>query len=110
MTSDHEQGHSDINEIARIDLQRNLNKTLFDKDSIRVQLTTIQTKFNMHYDSLQKAYDLETDHMANREKQAEWKKRIAALAEMIRRNWPGSFTPLNYYDLYLSDLKIIKHV
>ncbi|MEJ7766528.1 MAG: DUF922 domain-containing protein [Chitinophagaceae bacterium] len=75
----HEQGHYDIKFLLASHLKKSLSETCFDKSRFKEQIEAVFKKMNGYYDSLQIAYDLQTDNMRNREKQLKWKKKIEAM-------------------------------
>ncbi len=75
----HEQGHYDIWEIFAIDLKGSLTSRCFNRMSYKQEVDSIYRSLNKKYDSLQKRYDRETQNMFNKDMQATWKKKIAAL-------------------------------
>jgi hypothetical protein len=72
----HEQGHYDIEVVHAKHLQFKANKTRFSKLRWKFQMDSLGKVLFLHYDSLQKKYDVESGYMLNRPKQAEWKTRI----------------------------------
>jgi hypothetical protein len=77
----HEQGHFDITEIFARKLYQALqgyplNRATFAKDINAIYETVVEAK-----EAFQAAYDGETDHSRNRNKQAEWLERIDMLLE-----------------------------
>jgi len=79
----HEQGHFDITEIYARKIRRRLKKTIFTKNSFNNTVKSIWDKSLKELDAFQDLYDTQTEHSINKEKQAEWNKRIAQeLAEL----------------------------
>lgn len=76
---DHEQGHYDIAVALADKLQKTLSSTCFNRSNFARQIDSVYKRVNSYYDTLQARYDAETDHGQNREIQAKWKTRIAAL-------------------------------
>lgn len=79
----HEQGHYDISEVFAIDLKNTLSFTCFDKETYKKKADSLFQSMNRHYDSLQRTYDAETDHMRNKEMQLKWKRRIAMMLQKL---------------------------
>lgn len=76
---DHEQGHYDIAVAFADKLQKTLSSTCFNRNGFARQIDSVYKSVNSYYDTLQARYDAQTDHGQNREIQAKWKTRIAAL-------------------------------
>lgn len=77
----HEQGHFDITEIFARKLHQSLqsyavNRKTFQKDINAIYDAVVQAK-----EAFQMAYDGETDHSRNRNKQEEWLERIETLLQ-----------------------------
>jgi hypothetical protein len=49
---------------------------LFDKSRYKAEIDSLCHALFFHYDSLERKYDVETNHMDNKPKQAEWKTHI----------------------------------
>lgn len=75
----HEQGHYDIAAALADKLQKTLSSTCFNRGNSARQIDSVYKSVNSYYDTLQARYDTETNHGFNREAQAKWKTRIAAL-------------------------------
>lgn len=76
---DHEQGHYDIAAALADSLQKNLSAACFNRTSYAKQIDSVYKSVSKYYDTLQVRYDTETGHGLNKEVQAKWKNRIAAL-------------------------------
>lgn len=76
---DHEQGHYDIAAALADSLQKNLSSACFHRLSYAKQIDSVYKSVSKYYDTLQVRYDAETAHGLNKEVQAKWKTRIAAL-------------------------------
>ncbi len=75
----HEQGHFDIAEIFARKLYKKLKEYSFNKRTFKTDLRTIYQDILDEKENFQNNYDRETNHSINKEKQAEWLKRIDAL-------------------------------
>lgn len=75
----HEQGHVDIGEAFALELKTKVASTCFDPLRYKIQADSILRSMNKRYDALQMQYDMETANMMNRDMQARWKKKIAAM-------------------------------
>jgi len=73
----HEQGHFDIAEIFARKLNREMKSYTFNAGTYKTDLRTIYENVLRQKEEMQNAYDAETDHSINKEKQAEWLKKIA---------------------------------
>ena len=76
---DHEQGHYDIAASLADKLQKILSATCFSRTQYAGQIDSVYKSVSKYYDTLQVSYDQETGHGLNKEGQAKWKSRIAAL-------------------------------
>ena len=76
---DHEQGHYDIAIALADQLRKTLSITCFSRHNYPQQIDSVYKSVSRYYDSLQVSYDAETGHGLNREVQAKWKAKIAAL-------------------------------
>ena len=76
---DHEQGHYDIAAALADKLQKKLSSLCFDRNNFARQIDSAYKSTSSYYDTLQTRYDVETNHGLDREIQAKWKTRIAAL-------------------------------
>lgn len=72
----HEQGHFDIAEIFARKLHKKMSEYKFDKNSFKDDLRNIYQSLMKEKDEFQNRYDNETNHSINKEKQAEWLKKI----------------------------------
>ncbi len=75
----HEQGHFDIAEIYARKLHQRMKDYKFDKENYSTQLRKIYDDTVREKESMQEAYDRETNHSIDKDKQAEWLSRIAKL-------------------------------
>lgn len=75
----HEQGHFDIAEIFARKLNQQLKAYRFDRNNFKEDLKKIYVDLTTEKDALQNQYDRETNHSINKEKQAEWLKKIESL-------------------------------
>ena len=77
----HEQGHFDIAEIFARKLNKNMSEYRFNKRTYQEDLNKIYNDILDEKEKMQNDYDKETNHSINKEKQAEWLKKIAAMLE-----------------------------
>jgi hypothetical protein len=77
----HEQGHFDIAEIFARKLHKEMSEYEFNKKTYAKDLKKIYEKVVKEKEEWQNKYDRESNHSINREKQAEWLKKIAAALE-----------------------------
>lgn len=77
----HEQGHFDIAEVFARKLNKNLSEYKFNKKTYQKDLKKIYEEITEEKEDTQNEYDKETKHSINKEKQAEWLKKISALLE-----------------------------
>ncbi len=77
----HEQGHFDIAEIYARKLHKEMSEYKFNRRTYQKDLQKIYDKVTGEKEEMQNDYDNETRHSINREKQAEWLKKIAKLLE-----------------------------
>lgn len=75
----HEQGHFDIAELFARKLHKEMSNYVFNKKSFQKDLKKIYNSIMEERESLQNQYDKETNHSINKEKQAEWLKKIQSL-------------------------------
>ena len=75
----HEQGHFDISEIFARKLNKKMLEYKFNKRTYQQELKRIYQEILDEKETLQNNYDRETNHSINKEKQAEWLKRIEKL-------------------------------
>src|ERR1700712_3703596 len=75
----HEQGHYDMGVIFSIELKKTLSDICLDRNSYKRQADSIFKSMYSRYDTLQRKYDSETDHMRNTKMQLQWKQKIAAM-------------------------------
>lgn len=79
----HEQGHFDIAEIYARKLYKKMKSYVFNKDTYQADLRNIYQSVLDEKEETQNTYDRETNHSINREKQAEWLKKIAAMLKEL---------------------------
>ncbi len=77
----HEQGHFDIAEIHARILHKRMSEYKFNKRTYQKDLKKIYEEVSEDKSEMQEDYDAETRHSINREKQAEWLKKIEKLLE-----------------------------
>ncbi|MEO7924148.1 MAG: DUF922 domain-containing protein [Chitinophagaceae bacterium] len=77
----HEQGHFDIAEVYARMLNKEMSEYRFNKKTFQKDLQKIYEKVTKEKEETQNSYDKETRHSINREKQAEWLKRIEEMLE-----------------------------
>jgi len=75
----HEQGHFDISEIFARKLYKKMLEYKFDRKNYQKDLKKIYQDILDEKKEMQEKYDSETNHSINKEKQAEWLKRIESL-------------------------------
>ncbi|TMI96277.1 MAG: DUF922 domain-containing protein [Bacteroidetes bacterium] len=73
---EHEQGHFDITEIFARKLENALREYDFNPKKFKSDLDQIYREIMGKKEELQNQYDVETDYSRNKEKQAEWLKKI----------------------------------
>ena len=74
----HEQGHFDIAEIFARKLNKKMSEYSFNKRTYQQDLNKIYHDILDEKEKMQNDYDKETNHSINKEKQAEWLKKIKA--------------------------------
>ena len=77
----HEQGHFDIAEIFARKLNKKMSEYRFNKRNYQQELNKIYQDILDEKEKLQNDYDKETNHSINKEKQAEWLKKIKVLLD-----------------------------
>ncbi|MGQ0738193.1 MAG: DUF922 domain-containing protein [Bacteroidota bacterium] len=77
----HEQGHFDIAEIFARKLHKKMSEYKFDRNTYQKELKKIYQDILNEKEEMQNDYDDETNHSINKEKQAEWLKKIAKMLE-----------------------------
>jgi len=77
----HEQGHFDIAEIFARKLHKKMSEYKFDKRTYQKSLSKIYDDVVEEKTEMQNDYDRETRHSINKEKQAQWLKKIEKLLE-----------------------------
>jgi Bacterial protein of unknown function (DUF922) len=80
----HEQGHFDIAEIFARKLNKQMSEYVFDKNTYKDDLKNLYMKLTTEKDAFQNEYDRETNHSINKEKQAEWIKKIEEELKTLR--------------------------
>jgi hypothetical protein len=75
----HEQGHFDIAEIFARKLNKKMSEYRFNKRMYQQELNIIYQDILDEKEKMQNDYDKETNHSINKEKQAEWLKKIAVM-------------------------------
>ncbi|MBL7741946.1 MAG: DUF922 domain-containing protein [Chitinophagaceae bacterium] len=80
----HEQGHFDIAEIFARKLNKKMSEYKFDKNSYQKDLRKIYESITTEKEKFQDQYDKESDHSRNKEKQAEWTKKIAEMLSELK--------------------------
>lgn len=75
----HEQGHFDIAEIFARKLYKKMSEYKFNTRTYQKDLKKIYEDITEEKEEMQDDYDRETRHSINKEKQAEWLKKIEAL-------------------------------
>ncbi len=77
----HEQGHFDIAEFFTRKLNKKMSEYKFDRRTYQQDLKKIYQDILDEKEEMQNDYDKETNHSINKEKQAEWLKRIVKMLE-----------------------------
>ncbi len=77
----HEQGHFDIAEVFARKLNKNLSEYTFNKKTYQKDLKKIYEDITDEKEETQNDYDKETKHSINKERQAEWLKKIAVMLD-----------------------------
>ena len=77
----HEQGHFDIAEIFARKLNMKMSEYRFNKRTYQQDLNEIYNDILDEKEKLQNDYDKETNHSINKERQAEWLKKIKVLLD-----------------------------
>ena len=80
----HEQGHFDIAEIFARKLNMKMSAYRFDKRTYQKELSRIYNDILEEKEEMQNAYDKETRHSINKEKQAEWLDKINKMMEAYK--------------------------
>lgn len=75
----HEQGHFDLAEVFARKLHMQMSEYVFNKKTYQKDLDKIYKTITEEKTKMQDDYDRETRHSINKEKQAEWLKKIAGL-------------------------------
>ncbi|HRG91513.1 MAG TPA: DUF922 domain-containing protein [Chitinophagaceae bacterium] len=77
----HEQGHFDLAEVYARKLYKKVQEYRFHKKNYRKDLQKIYQEILDEKEAMQNKYDRETNHSINKEKQAEWLKKIENMLE-----------------------------
>jgi predicted secreted Zn-dependent protease len=77
----HEQGHFDIAEVFARKLHKKLSEYKFNKKTYQKDLQKIYEEVTKEKSDTQNEYDRQTNHSINKEKQAEWLKKIEEMLE-----------------------------
>lgn len=80
----HEQGHFDIAEVFARKLHQKLSAYKFNRKTYDKDLSKIYEEVTQEKEETQNAYDKETRHSINKEKQAEWLKKIEKMLEELK--------------------------
>ncbi|MBS1919299.1 MAG: DUF922 domain-containing protein [Bacteroidetes bacterium] len=81
----HEQGHFDITEIFARKLKKALSQYTFNRNTYRKDLDEIYQDITDEKINTQSQYDRETDFSRNKEKQAEWLKKIEKMLDELKK-------------------------
>ena len=77
----HEQGHFDLSEVYARKLYKKVTEYRFNKKTYQKDLQKIYQDILDEKEAMQNKYDRETNHSINKEKQAEWLKKIEKMLE-----------------------------
>ena len=77
----HEQGHFDIAEIFARKLQKKMKEYRFNRKTYEKDLNKIYREILDEKEKMQNDYDKQTNHSINKDKQAEWLKKIEKLLD-----------------------------
>lgn len=80
----HEQGHFDITEIFARKLNKKTGEYKFNKNTYQQDLQKIYKDIIDEKETVQSQYDNETDYSRNKDKQAEWLKKIAKMLDDLK--------------------------
>ncbi|MFI5132960.1 MAG: DUF922 domain-containing protein [Chitinophagales bacterium] len=80
----HEQGHFDITEIFARKLNKVMSDYKFNRSTYEHDLQKIYQDILDEKEKMQDQYDNETDYSRNKEKQAEWLKKIEKMLEELK--------------------------
>jgi predicted secreted Zn-dependent protease len=75
----HEQGHFDLAEVFARKLNKQMSEYVFNKKTYQRDLSKIYQNILDEKEKIQNDYDKETNHSINKEKQAEWLKKISEM-------------------------------
>lgn len=77
----HEQGHFDIAEVFARKLNKKMKEYVFNRRTYQKELKKIYQDILNEKEEIQNRYDKETNHSINKEKQAEWLKKIVKMLD-----------------------------
>lgn len=77
----HEQGHFDIAEVFARKLNKKMSEYVFNRKTYQKELKKIYQDILAEKEEVQNRYDKETNHSINKEKQAEWLKKIELMLD-----------------------------
>lgn len=80
----HEQGHFDIAEVFARKLNKQMSEYVFNKNTFKDDLKKLYVSLTTEKDVFQNKYDEETNHSINKEKQAEWLKKIEEMLKELK--------------------------
>lgn len=80
----HEQGHFDIAEIFARKLNKRMSEYQFNKNTFQEDLEKIYSDILDEKEKIQNQYDNGTNYSRNKERQAEWLKKIEMLLEELK--------------------------
>ncbi len=80
----HEQGHFDIAEVYARKLHQRMSAYQFNKRTYQKELNSIYNEVADEKAAVQQQYDRETRHSIDKEKQAEWLKKISKMLEELK--------------------------
>jgi hypothetical protein len=80
----HEQGHFDIAEVFARKLHKKMSEYKFSRKTYEKDLRKIYNEVTEEKEKTQNEYDGETRHSINKEKQAEWLKKIEKMLEELK--------------------------
>ena len=80
----HEQGHFDIAEIFARKLNKKMSEYNFNKKTYQQEVNKIYQDILDEKEAMQNDYDRQTNHSINKEKQAEWLKKIEKMLDQYK--------------------------
>jgi hypothetical protein len=80
----HEQGHFDITEIFARKLYKKLNAYHYNKDTFKEEVKKIYHDILREKEHMQQQYDLQTDYSRKKNRQEQWRKKIAKMLEELK--------------------------